>query len=298
MTSSFPDRKHQGGEMQQADYVIRTMTRSELDICIEWAAQEGWNPGLHDAEAFYRADPQGYLIGVLDGEPIATLSAVRYGPDFGFVGLYLVRPDCRGQGYGLAIWQAAMQRLQGRLIGLDGVVAQQANYRRSGFTLACNNVRYQTVAHSEVVTRPWDVVDVRIVPQHELFAYDRRCFGYQREAFLAYWMKQPGSHAMAIRANGALRGYGVMRPCRQGYKIGPLFADELDDARQLYAALVQAVPEGSVIQLDVPANHLQAVSLAQTLQMQPVFETARMYTGSAPPLDTGRIFGITTFELG
>ena len=54
------------------DYHIRAMTRDEVDVAVDWAAAEGWNPGLHDADCFYRADPQGFLVGLLDGEPIAS----------------------------------------------------------------------------------------------------------------------------------------------------------------------------------------------------------------------------------
>jgi hypothetical protein len=40
------------------------------------------------------------------------------------------------------------------------------------------------------------------------------------------------------------------------------------------------------------------VALAEAYRMQPSFETVRMYTGEAPDVDLGRIFGVTTFELG
>ena len=126
-----------------SECTIRTMRRDEVDLAVEWAAAEGWNPGLHDAGCFLAADPQGFLVGELDGEPVAVISAVRYGRDFGFVGFYIVRPGARGRGYGLAIWGEAMRRLEGRNVGLDGVVEQQANYRKSGFELAHRNVRYE-----------------------------------------------------------------------------------------------------------------------------------------------------------
>jgi hypothetical protein len=72
--------------------VIRTMSRTELDLGIDWAAAEGWNPGLHDADAFHAADPQGYLVGLVGDEPIGMIAAVRYGAGFGFIGFYIVRP--------------------------------------------------------------------------------------------------------------------------------------------------------------------------------------------------------------
>src|SRR5690606_16283758 len=129
--------------MADGNYSIRCMTRPEVDLCVEWAAAEGWNPGLHDAAPFHAADSEGFLVGMLDGEPIGSISAVRYGGHFGFIGFYIVAPAWRQQGYGLQLWHAAMQHLQGRLIGLDGVVAQQDNYRKSGFALAYNNIRFQ-----------------------------------------------------------------------------------------------------------------------------------------------------------
>ena len=103
------------------------MTRLEVDLAIDWAAAEGWNPGLHDAHCFHAADPQGFLVGLVGDEPVAVISAMRYGATFGFIGFYIVKPGWRGQGFGLAVWKAGMARLAGRTIGLDGLGDQQAN---------------------------------------------------------------------------------------------------------------------------------------------------------------------------
>jgi len=78
--------------MPKNSYTIRTMTRQEVNIAIAWAAEEGWNPGLHDADCFYAADPSGFLVGLLGDEPIATISVVKYGNSFGFLGFYIVKP--------------------------------------------------------------------------------------------------------------------------------------------------------------------------------------------------------------
>ena len=161
--------------MQPDPYTIRPMTRPEIDLAVDWAAAEGWNPGLHDAGSFFAADPEGFLVGLLDGEPVATISAVRYGSGFGFVGFYIVRPSHRGQGYGLRLWNAAMQRLADRTVGLDGVVAQQHNYRQSGFVLAWNNARYEGVGGG-VVPADAAIVPLSAVPFDALCAYDRAFF--------------------------------------------------------------------------------------------------------------------------
>ena len=125
-----------------SDLCIRTMRPDEIAIAVDWAAAEGWNPGLADAACFATVDPDGFLIGELDGVPAATVSCVNYGASFAFLGFYIVREDVRGRGYGVRIWNAAIAHAGRRVIGLDGVVAQQQNYKKSGFALAYANVRY------------------------------------------------------------------------------------------------------------------------------------------------------------
>ena len=123
------------------------MRHDEFPFAIDLASREGWNPGIHDAECFFAADPSGFLIGELLGEPVGCISAVSYAGRYGFVGLYIVRPGFRGRGYGMRLWESAMARLRGHNVGLDGVVAQQGNYARSGFRFAYRNVRYQMGNH-------------------------------------------------------------------------------------------------------------------------------------------------------
>ena len=61
---------------------IRTMRADEIAIAVDWAAAEGWNPGLADAACFATVDPGGFLIGELDGAPAATISCVNYDANF------------------------------------------------------------------------------------------------------------------------------------------------------------------------------------------------------------------------
>ena len=89
----------------------------------------------------------------------------------------------------------------------------------------------------------------------------------------------------------------MARPCREGFKIGPLFAEDASRAERLFAGLGQ-VTAGAPVFLDVPETNAAALALASRHGMQEVFGCARMYHGDAPPLPWERIFGVTTFELG
>jgi ribosomal protein S18 acetylase RimI-like enzyme len=283
--------------METQGYEIRTMMREEIDLAVEWAAQEGWNPGLHDAECFYLADPKGFSIGLLDGKAIGSISAVSYGDSYGFIGFYIVTHDCRGQGFGIQLWHEAMKRLSGRNIGLDGVLAQQENYKKSGFRLAHRNIRYQWRSDGKNRVAQ-DVVRLSEVPREELAAYDAKLFGLQRERFLECWISRPQTVALGILQSRNLVGYGVLRKCRDGFKIGPLFADGPDIAEALFLSLTRDLAEGSAVFLDVPEVNSQGVRLAEKYNMTKVFETARMYTKEQPNVPLHQWFGVTTFELG
>ena len=270
------------------------MTRGELDLAVDWAAGEGWNPGFHDADAFWPTDPGGFLVGAVDGEPVASISVVRYGGGFGFLGFYIVRPEHRGRGHGLALWQAGMAYLEGCNVGLDGVVAQQDNYRKSGFRYAYGNQRHAGTGGGE---RPGGIVPAADVPLAWIQAYDTPRFPVPRPDFVARWVALPGSQTFVAPGDGAIHGYVTVRPCREGYKIGPLFADDADLAEALFLAAAACAP-GAPVYLDTPLPNAAAVALAARHGMEPVFETARMYTGPDPEVDLDTVFGVTTFELG
>ena len=280
--------------MGASNLVVRVMEPEDLERAVEWAAREGWNPGLHDASAFRAADPNGFLIGEIDNEPVGCVSVVAYGAEFGFLGFYIVRPEFRGSGHGIAIWNAGMARLAGRNVGLDGVVAQQDNYRRSGFQYAYANERYEGIGTGPA---PGGTVDLKTVPFDKLAAYDRAIFRAPREAFLRSWIAPKGGRALGVVVNDELVGYGVIRPCREGYKIGPLFADTPAIAETLFANLIAEAANAKVY-LDVPRPNAEALALTGRHGMIPVFETARMYTGDDPGVPVERVFGVTTFELG
>lgn len=283
--------------MNEAAFVIRSMTRSELDTVVEWAAAEGWNPGRSDADAFFAADPEAFLIGLIDDQPVASISVVKYGSDFGFLGLYIVVPAFRGRGYGIRIWQAGMARLQGRTVGLDGVVAQQSNYAKSGFALAYSHFRFSGRITASKVTDP-QIAALTEIDFDTLCRYDRAAFPAERRGFLSLWISRPGTVALGFIEDGRLGGYGVIRPSREGFRIGPLFADTPAIAERLLRALQSQPEAGSAIYIDVPMTNAQAVALVSALGMQPAFETARMYAGADPKLPIERIFAVTSLELG
>jgi hypothetical protein len=99
-------------------------------------------------------------------------------------------------------------------------------------------------------------------------ALDATVFPAQRPAFLHAWLTAPGHVALGLLRDGGLVGFGVIRPCRAGHKIGPLVAEDARDAEALLAALLARVPPGEVF-LDAPEPHRASVALAERLGLGP-----------------------------
>lgn len=287
--------------MTPNDMNIRGMTRDELDVLVEWAAREGWNPGLDDAGVFWATDPEGFVAAEIDGQLIGGGSIVAYEKKYGFIGLFILRPEYRGRGLGNKLWHELNQRLLGRLdpnaaIGLDGVFNMQEYYARRGFRFVCRDLRFEGLGMD--FSQSKHVIEASVLPFDRIADYDRRHFPAPRTRFLQQWLHRRGGHSLAVvDAAGEIRGYAVMRPCRTGYKIGPLFAANAEVAESLLVTVASRMP-GQPIFIDVPELNADALALVARYGMREVFGCARMVLGPIPQLPDAEIFGVTTFELG
>jgi len=274
---------------------IRKMSREEVEFAVEMAAAEGWNPGIHDGELFYEADSEGFFIAEIEGKPIGCASAVAYDDSFGFFGLYVVKPEFRGKGIGMKLTEKCLEYLGNRNIGLDGVVENEKKYQKvMKFQSSYSNLRFEGRGGGEVPDGP---VKISAVPFESLLEYDRETFPAPRSSFLEKWIKQPDSYAFAAVEAGKLKGYGVIRKCRKGYKIGPLFADDQMTAEKIFLALKASVP-GEAVYLDVPEPNKKAMEIAEKYRMNVMFKTIRMYSREEPEVKLEQVYGVTSFELG
>jgi hypothetical protein len=243
-------------------FEIAVGSADDVQRMASWANDENWNPGNTDAHAFFCTDPGAFLIGRLDGEPQACISVVKYGAGFGFLGFYIARPPVRGKGYGIQVWQAGMARLQGRNVGLDGVVAQQGNYRKSGFRLAWNNIRHEGAPPSPKPPAGVTFVDARSIGFDRLAAYDRRFFPESRDSFLASWISLPERASLVALRDGEIAGFAVMRACAAASRVGPLYGATPEIASSLVGALAKTLG-ATAVAIDVPDRNKPAVKLAE-----------------------------------
>lgn len=282
-----------------AGYRYAPMSPAEVGTIAQWAADEQWNPGLHDVDIAHAYDPDAFIALRLGDEMVGGGSILSYRGQYGFMGLFIVRPDHRGRGLGGVLWRHRLRLLRARLqpgaaIGMDGVFAMAPFYRRGGFQLAYRDLRFDGVAVSGSDRGLTPLADVGF---DAIAAYDRPFHPVDRSDLLRSWVLHPSFHSAAVVANGRVRGYASLRPCRNGWRFGPVVADTPAVAEQLLVGLMSRVA-GDPVQLDVPEPNEMGLALAAGFGMVESFGTARMYHGHIPDIAVDRTYGVTSFEFG
>ncbi|MGI9337453.1 MAG: GNAT family N-acetyltransferase [Gammaproteobacteria bacterium] len=287
---------------------IRAASAADMSLFAEWAEREGWNPGAFDGGCYRVVDDGAFLIGAFGGEDVALVSAVRYGAaggGFGFLGFYIVRPDMRGRGFGWQMWRAAISQMAScAVIGLDGVAGQVDSYAKSGFVFAFVNIRREFAGGGALPAaigkdgKDDGIVSLSALAFDDIAAYLLPFFPAPRPAFYRAWICQPEVITLGYLRGGKLAGVGVMRKCRSGRKVAPLFADDDGIADMLLRALKAHAAGGEPLFMDMPDVNPAAEVMARRYDMRQCFTIARMYKGKTPPLPTGRIYAITSPEIG
>lgn len=268
------------------------MRADDLRGVLDWAAAEGWHPGLDDAGAFFAADPDGFFLAEVQGASVAAISVVNHSPEQAFLGLYICRPDWRGRGVGLALFSHALAHAGGRCIGLDGVAAQEANYARSGFLRAGSTTRLEgRVAPGPATPEGVEVGEADLAA---LIALDARATGYARPDFLRAWLRPTATRRSLVTP--ARDAFCTIRRCGDGVKIGPVIADDAATALRLVRVALSLMPADR-IWIDVPDTGSPFARQLAASGFAPVFTTARMYRGTAP-VASAAVQAIATMELG
>jgi len=279
---------------------LKKLNKNDLTTLIQWASNEGWNPGKNDVDVFWNTDPDGFYGFYYDDRLIAGGAIISYEKEFGFMGLFIVHKDFRSKGIGKKLWYLRRDRLIDRLhdhasVGMDGVLDMQSFYNKGGFNIAFRDERYEF--SSKTIPCSTHVSLIEEEDFEKIIAYDSFYFGIQRAIFLKNWLKMAESKAIKYTENNKILGYAVIRKAEIGFKVGPLFAENTMIAEELFKACLNIDPNNSVF-LDIPTTNQNAIDLVNKYNGKYVFECARMYYGASPKIEVNNIYGITTFELG
>ena len=251
-------------------FVVRRLKSPEevRKNIIQRAAANDWRPGALDHVSFFAADETGFFVGELNGEPISCMSVLKHAENFAFLGHYVVDEPYRGRGYGVLTWKAALASINEsyNTAGDSTEEIFDVYKKRIGFQptwyVQCIDLVASKAAFALSGTELSPAVTIQPATKvnfNDLLEYDTHVHVFPRQAFLEKWISAPNCHAsVAIRNDGKIVGYTVVRTTLKrgdGWRIGPLFADNTEIARSLYREACGKVaaedPQG-LITADVP----------------------------------------------
>ena len=301
---------------------IRPLTPGDIPTVTGWARREGFTPGLGDVAIYRQTDRQGLWVGWLGPEPVGCVAGVRYNAAYGFIGLFLVVPEHRGKGYGLALWSHALGHLADvPCVGLEAALDRVEDYASWGFAPASPTTRWWRPGDRDIAIpppwpsrpeelapsatsrplSPWCLLEGAAIPEGSVQRFDAQREPSPRPHFLRQWLHHPAGtvHALMDQA-GTCHGFGRIRPCLlkegEGWRIGPLVADGPDAAQALLEGLLQRQPGTALI--DVPGANPGAGRVLEALGFAPLSHTLRMYRGPAPRVTLADVYGLACLELG
>lgn len=271
-------------------FKIRQMNLDDFKMVIRWANYEGWFFSLSDAEPFFKLDPNGFFLCELDGEPIGSLIAPKFG-DYGFIDLFMILEDYRGQGYGKILLDHALNYLKDcKSIGLDAEFEMKGFWEKAGFvkhyhTLYYGKTAKGTLDKSLVDLKKGDYLDAVV-------EYDTRVFGYSRKDFLESLLKRKDTFALGAMKDGELAGFGIVRRHHGGldYFIGPLNAETPEIAKQLFDSLQSFLRGKEVYTSIYDCNEAAKEMINKSEGWVKVAHENRMYKGEIPKINVNKMY--------
>ena len=205
-----------------------------------------------------------------------------YQPNLAHFGCYIVHPDLRDRGLGSTISRKVIGSCSATTIGTDSTIQGVVHIRKKyGFAEALRFMEYSGVPSNERYSRE-GIVPIETALWDAIAAYDEAVFLAERVSFLSAWLSSLQHMARAAIEGDRVTGYGVIRPCHGGvYRIGPLFADNVETAERILNALVTDT-NGVQVLLIVPESNVFGIELCRRRGLEFTWPIVRMYRGPIP----------------
>ena len=289
---------------------IKPLSEADIEFVTEISRKEGFAPGVGDLGIYKNTDKQGLWVGWLHDNPIGCIAGVRYNNDYGFLGLFLVIEQFRGNGFGIQLWKKALSHLSDLpCVGLEAAPERIADYSKWGFEISSKTTRWQLFGNGKLledrfgddVLNNYSFVEGSSIPQNAVEKFDEKRETTSRPHFLSSWLNHPAGKVIAvIDQDKRCHGFGRIRPCLlqngDGWRIGPLMAETPKLLKILLIKLIYSHP--GLIIIDAPGLNDYASEVFIELGFQSESETFRMYKGSQPPVSMNDVYGLACLELG
>lgn len=263
-----------------------------LDGALRLSRAAGWPHRLEDWQMSL-ALSEGRAVLTDSGDVAGTIFLTPFGTDAATISLVIVDERMRGRGLGRKLMQAALDLAGMRPLRLTATEDGQPLYQSMGFEAVGMIVQQQgTVAP---VAAPTSVLPARPMDLPAIVELDRAAFGADRQGLIGY-IANVGEFIVIERA-GRVVGFAGVRAFGRGEVIGPLVAEDADDARDLIAYALSS-RTGKFVRFDHPSDTGLADWLTSLGLLNVGGGVAMQRPKIAPRPTKARTFGLASQALG
>ena len=281
---------------QRPAYTYRPMTPADVPLAHALSVQLKWPHRLEEWAMLQRV-AQGFVVED-GGRLIGTAFTCAQG-DYATIGLVIVSDEYQGQGIGRKLMELALEACGSRTAMLNATLAGAPLYASQGFIDFGHIQQHQGHAQPPV---PNDLpAGERCRPLTEADRNDQIVLanagsGLNRHDVLNDLFDSV-EHSVGIERGGQLRAFALLRPFGRGRCIGPVIAENPEQAKHLIAVLLAQVPD-AFVRMDIPSDSGLAPWLEEA-GLKQVDTVAQMARGTPPQAFGGvRQFALVTQAIG
>lgn len=235
---------------------FRNLMATDMDAALALCRAAGWNQRLEDWNLFLTLNPNGCRACVNDdGNVVGTVTTLRYGNSFTWVGMLLVDPQARRQGIGSALLSESL-RVAGKdtTVRLDATPEGREVYRQLNFRDEYPLTRLAYPAGNKMASAALPARRITSQDLPGLLSIDQKVFGANRSALLALVLQLAPELCLTTsvqQIKGESIAYCFGRRGHNHTHIGPVIASDIEQAMRLVSSVIGGSPERSFI-IDIP----------------------------------------------
>ncbi|WDU64190.1 GNAT family N-acetyltransferase [Pseudomonas poae] len=250
-----------------------------LSVHLKWPhREEDWAMVQRTSEGFV-AEHDGALAGV---------AFTCHQGAYSSIGLVIVNAQHQGKGIGRRLMNLCLEATAPRTPILNATESGAPLYTSMGFLDFARIQQHQGVPQIPLIDS--NCRELSLADYPEVIELANAGSGLDRTVVLNDLLPK-AEHVVGIEADGQLKGCALLRRFGRGHLIGPVVAQNQEQAKQLITHLLRRIP-GAFVRFDIPT----ACGLAdwlESLGLPCVDKAPRMVLG-VPPQSSG---GITQFAL-
>jgi len=262
---------------------VRPMQHADIEAGLRLCRLAGWDQVHRDWRRFLEGPDSSVRAAVHGSDLMATIATIRYGSQFGWIGMVLVDPATQGRGIGSTMLREAIESLRDMpVVRLDATPAGRVVYQKHEFHDECSLTRMEAISVN--VHEPSRTI-VRPMTRGELPAVrdmDRSVFGAPRSNLLEWMYDGAPEFAFVAERHGNLCGYLFGRHGHQYEHLGPLVADDLTVAVDMTKACLSRHQEQAFV-IDTPDQNDTWMRFLESVGFRAQRPYIRMYRGRPGP---------------